>query len=263
MKVSHAPRLGSRIVASTLVALVVAAVGSVIAGLNSDVTVVRIRGDLSEGERAAVRSAISEAVATGYLTVSLSRVARAVLDLSWPRDVAVRRVWPSSLEVDVSKEAVAARWGAHGALSSSGEVIAVPQALSEELPLLDCARAQGAEAMQTYLLLKDGLRDTDLEIVKLVQDDFGEWRVTFGNGVELALGAEDLAERLGRFTSVYRGALAPRISEVARVDARYRNGVAVDWRHDAQRDPVPDGSSRPSDEAPRANLLMRGLAVTD
>jgi cell division protein FtsQ len=257
MKVSRPPRLGSRLLGAFAVLVVIGLIASVFAGLNRPVDVVRVRGDLSKAELAAVQEATKAVAASGYLTVDLAEVARAVLALSWPRDVAVRRVWPSTLQIDVRKEAVAARWGEGRALSSSGEVIAVPQALPEELPLLDCARADGAEAMQTFLFLKDGLRDTDLEIAKLAENDFGEWRVTFRNGVELALGAEDISKRLERFASVYRGALESRIGEVARVDARYGNGVAVDWRNDAS-----DGKNESDAPLPKAQVLERGLATT-
>jgi cell division protein FtsQ len=265
MKVSNSPRLFSRVGAGLAVLAVFAGLGALVEGMNGPISVVRIRGDLSAAEGEAVQKAIESAVADGYLAVDLDEVTRAVLALSWPRDVAVRRVWPSVLEIELRKEAVAARWGEHAALSSSGEVIEVPQALGDDLPLLDCAIADGIGAMQTYQLLKDGLRETDLEIASLVQNDLGEWRATFDNGVELVLGESDLGSRLARFTSVYRTALASRVSEVARVDARYGNGVAVDWRRDAHRGPASDGRPLRPGEAtpPRTDLLVRGLAVKD
>ena len=265
MKVSNSPRLISRVGKSLAVVAVFAGLVALLDGMNGPISVVRIRGDLSAAEGEAVQRAVEPAVEKGYLAVDLEEVTRAVLALSWPRDVMVRRVWPSALEIEVRKEAVAARWGERAALSSSGEVLEVPQALGDDLPLLDCAVADGIEAMQTYQLLKDGLRDTDLEIAALVQNDLGEWRVTFANGVELSLGERDLDARLARFTSVYRAALVSRAQEVARVDARYGNGVAVDWHHDAHREAAPEARPARPDSVPppRADLLVRGLAVND
>ena len=55
-------------------------------------------------------------------------------------------------------------------------------------------------------------------------------------GIEVALGATDLAERFRRFVVVYRTALDDPSRRAVRLDARYDTGVAVRWQQkDAPR----------------------------
>ncbi|MDX1552747.1 MAG: cell division protein FtsQ, partial [Marinobacter sp.] len=44
------------------------------------------------------------------------------------------------------------------------------------------------------------------------------------------LGRDQVEERFERFITVYQERLASRSDEVSRVDARYSNGVAVQWK---------------------------------
>ena len=160
MKVSHSSSLLARSGAVVAIVLACAAFGALLVAMNGAWTVVRVEGDLSTAERVAVQKAIEVPLESGYLTVDLEAVTRAVLKLSWPRDVVgAARVAELALHIEVRKEAVAARWGERAALSSSGEVIEVPQPLGEEFPMLQCAHAGGIEAMQVYQLLRDGLRE--------------------------------------------------------------------------------------------------------
>ena len=59
----------------------------------------------------------------------------------------------------------------------------------------------------------------------------GAWTLTLANGIEVALGRDQVEERFERFLTVYEGRLAVRADEVRRVDARYTNGVAVQWKN--------------------------------
>ena len=90
--------------------------------------------------------------------------------------------------------------------------------------------ANGARAMQIFQMLGQVLSDTSLRIAEVDEDALGEWRVRFTNNLRVALGHEDLLERVERFARVYRTVIEQRSDAVDYVDARYRNGVAVSWR---------------------------------
>jgi len=55
-------------------------------------------------------------------------------------------------------------------------------------------------------------------------------RVRFTNDITVSLGHEDLLDRVERFSKVYRAVIEKRLDEVDHIDARYRNGIAVNWR---------------------------------
>jgi len=61
----------------------------------------------------------------------------------------------------------------------------------------------------------------------------GEWTLTFSNGINLNIGAGEFDARVQRFVAVYASELSGLVDQVATVDARYANGIAVSWHEQA------------------------------
>ncbi len=53
------------------------------------------------------------------------------------------------------------------------------------------------------------------------------WELELDNGAVLELGRQDLAARLGRFTTAYQRTLARLPARAYRIDLRYPNGFAL------------------------------------
>ncbi|MEZ5558805.1 MAG: cell division protein FtsQ/DivIB [Pseudomonadales bacterium] len=196
--------------------------------LDQPVTHVRVEGQLSAAEQQAVRNVLQSEITSPLQSLDLEALRQAVAELSWPRAVMLRRVWPDSLVVRVEKESVVARWGAGGYLTSDGKVVQVPDPVAD-MPLLAGTLATPREAMETYQLLQAQVRPLDLRIDALTQNALGEWQMTLENGVSVALGRDELNPRVQRFLLAYRRLLVRDPDRVAHVDARYDNGVAVSW----------------------------------
>jgi cell division protein FtsQ len=233
VKVSQEMSRGRRILSAGLLICVVAGLAGMLVVMNSPVQVVRVSGDLTDADRAAVKAAVQERLNGGLLGVSLDDVVDNVVALSWPREVRVSRIWPGIVDVRVKKDPIAARWGGGGVLNSGGEVIDTASAPGVNLPLIRCTTANGARAMQIFQMLEQVLSDTQLRIAEVDEDALGEWTVKFTNDVTVSLGHEDLLARVERFYRVYRSVIEDRLDEVDHIDARYRNGVAVSWRGDS------------------------------
>lgn len=230
MKVSDRMSLARRVLSGAVLVAVASAFVALLFVMNSPVQVVRVSGDLSLPERDAVKAAVLQRLDGGLLGISLDDVVEGVLALSWPREVRVRRVWPGIVDVNVTKDTFVARWGDGGVLNSGGQVVESAGPPDESLPLIRCANANGARAMQIFQMLGQVLADTPLKVAEVEEDALGEWRVTFTNELTVSLGHEELLERVERFSHVYRKVIEDRMGEVDHVDARYRNGVAVSWR---------------------------------
>jgi len=56
------------------------------------------------------------------------------------------------------------------------------------------------------------------------------WLVKLEGGIEVLVDAQDTLAKLERFTVLYDRQLAADIGSIARIDLRYRNGVAIGWR---------------------------------
>jgi cell division protein FtsQ len=230
MKVSNRMPVGRRMLAVSLLAAIAVAIGVLLYAMNAPVQIVRVTGDLTTAERDAVQAAVAQRVEGGLLTVNLDQVVGNVVALTWPRDVRARRVWPSIIEVSVAKDPIVARWGDGFVLNSVGDVVDAAGLPDATLPLIRCANANGARAMQIFQMLGQVLSDTSLKVAEVDEDALGEWRVRFTNDVTVALGHEDLLERVERFARVYRAVIEQHLDDVDHIDARYRNGVAVGWR---------------------------------
>lgn len=219
-----------RQVLATLAALVLVLAGlSVWQQLDRPVTAVRVQGGLSTPEQAAIREVVSRNLNGGLLSLDVAALTQRIRELSWPRSVQVRRVWPQTLEIRVEKESVVAAWGEGGYLNSAGKVVRLAEGM-EDVPALSSSLSTPRQAMEVYQMLQSRVSRAGLSIARLEENALGEWLMTFEDGMTLALGNEALGERLSRFLVAYRRALGARRGEIAHVDARYENGVAVSWR---------------------------------
>jgi cell division protein FtsQ len=225
--------------------------------LDQPVRSVRVQGALTPAEQQAIRQVVSESLRTGLLSMDVGELTDRIHDLSWPRAVRVRRVWPDALEIQVEKESVVAAWGDGGYLTSAGKVVELADS-ELAVPTLFASLSTPREAMEMYQLLQSRVGREGLSLVALEENELGEWLLTFESGMTLALGNEALGERLGRFLLAYRRALAARQAEIVHVDARYGNGVAVRW---AEPERTPDAQAgEVAQMAARRGEIPRGLA---
>lgn len=195
--------------------------------LDQPVRVVRVEGTISQAEQDAIRAVLSDALTDGVLSIDLDELTARIFGLSWPREVRVRRLWPDGLLIQVKREPLVASWGDDAFLTSAGKVVRLPGHQEDALPGLSASLSTPLQTMQTYLLLQEQLRTSELVVRSLAENSLGEWVVTLDNGISVALGNRELSERLQRFLLLYHQVLADRIPEPAYVDTRYENGLAV------------------------------------
>ncbi|MEQ8857367.1 MAG: FtsQ-type POTRA domain-containing protein [Pseudomonadales bacterium] len=197
--------------------------------LDRPVRSVRVEGALSAAERAAIRDVVSGSLEQGVLSLDLAGLERRLRALSWPRSVTVRRLWPDGLVIGVEKESVVAAWGAGGYLNSAGKVVQLADRISG-VPTLATALSPPRRAMEVYQMLESRVDAAGLSVVRLEENALGEWLMTLDGGATVALGNESISVRLDRVLAAYRRVLAERMDQVAHVDARYDNGIAVGWK---------------------------------
>ncbi|MBV1906731.1 MAG: cell division protein FtsQ/DivIB [Pseudomonadales bacterium] len=190
---------------------------------------VSVEGLLNSGEKQQIREVVADHIREGFVLVRLDEVVASVMALSWPGGVEVHRVWPDKLRLHVTRQSLVARWNGSGYLSASGQVVLDPDLPNANLPRFFVQHASAISAMRVFEGLNDVIQHTHLKIVELYEDAQGSWRVQFGGGLEVALGTDELNGRLARFVRVYNKSLQYNLEQIARVDARYQNGVAVKW----------------------------------
>ncbi|MFB1011102.1 MAG: cell division protein FtsQ/DivIB [Thiopseudomonas sp.] len=167
-----------------------------------------------------------------FFSADLAAMQQALEALPWVDQARISRIWPGQLKVEVVEQQPIARWGESQWLNSRGQVFrGITSAPAGEMPSLLGPDGSEARVMQQYWNLTRILRPLGYSIARLELRARGSWFVTTSDGLELWLGRDEILEKMRRFTAIYERELKEQIKQVARVDLRYANGLAVAW-HD-------------------------------
>lgn len=199
---------------------------------------ISVTGELEHTQAQLVQDMVQPGLAGGFLNADLQQIRRQLEGLPWIYEATVRRKWPSSLEIHVVEELPIARWGEDGFLNHEGGVFRSDKDGDwESLPRLRGPSGTAGSVVQKYQRLVDILAPLNLAVEQLAVDERGQVEVVLTDGVQLNLGSDRFMQRMQRFVSIYRGELAGRQSEIARVDLRYESGIAVAFKEPTQADP--------------------------
>ena len=170
-----------------------------------------------------------------FIQLNLTKLKNELQQDPWVDKVFLSRRWPDTLVVKIAEQTPIARWDANGFLNQRGEIIRVEDTTKlSGLPWLQGNEINAREIMQQYQDLSTLLRSRGLEIAALKCDNKKSWRLTLKNDKEIAIGREEVMEKLRRFVTVYDKFLINVWADVKAIDVRYSNGVSVQWVEDSE-----------------------------
>jgi cell division protein FtsQ len=213
------------------IALIVVAIYRLVPDDALPVKRVIVTGELNHLDRAAIEQTAMPYVTTDFFSVDLQAIEQAVGAMPWVYQVAVRRVWPDTLEIHILEQEPVARWGDKALLNPYGDIFS-PK-LNDEfsgLPMIYGPESRRHELIRSFLEIYHRLSVIGLQLKSLVEDRRGSWGVGISNGLHLSLGQREQESRLGRFIQAYPGLIAERKDQVQRIDLRYSNGLAIAWK---------------------------------
>ena len=229
-----------------VMALLVVVGGRVLDSLDQPITRVQVDGKLRHLDRAVIAQWVQGQITDGVLRTNLRSLQTQLQQQPWVAKVAVRRQWPGVLNVSLQERVAVARWNEKDLMTADGEVFKPRQLpVFEQLPHLWGVDVSAVEVLQQFRWLQAQFQDMNLHIVAVSKEQRGAWQVELvteitenseGEAVtlQIAFGKQDLKDRLARFKTLYDGVLQARINEIERVDLRYTNGIAVQWK-DAEK----------------------------
>ncbi len=198
--------------------------------LDRPIEAITIDGPFQRVTALTIEEAIGPYLTDGFLSADLGRIRDEVSALPWIDQASVARRWPASLEIHVTEQVPAARWGDSGLLNTRGELFVQDvRHVPVELPSLSGPAGRLAEVAETYLDLRDRLIPMGLDLRRVHMDARGSWEITLQNGVDVRFGRRDIDERLGLFVDVVADLVSSREAEVEFVDMRYSNGFTIGW----------------------------------
>ena len=167
----------------------------------------------------------------GFLSMNLNQLRQELQSHPWIHQVSVRREWPSTLKVEVIEEVPIARWGKKGFLNRLGDQLSLPENSNlNSLPVLEADFGSSQDMIAQYLLLAELLTPTDLRLTELQRDAVGAWQIETASGVRIVLGRDQIIEKIRRLIVVWGSGLDVQLNNIATIDLRYPNGLAVSWR---------------------------------
>ncbi len=214
-----------------LAALVPWGTGKVLSAMDQQFLAVDVNGEFIGDSRKAIERVAGNWIGKSYFSTDLSEIKASLEQRPWVESAAVQRVWPDRLVIDIREKKPLAYWSDGRLVSRTGELFSPgnPQ-VAGALPRLSGPDERVRDVIRMAQAMSEQLVAHHLKFAGLSLEQRGAWTLQLANGIEVVLGRDQVEERFERFIAVYEARLASRSDEVSRVDARYTNGVAVQWK---------------------------------
>lgn len=218
-----------------LMIVVIALIGMAVYRLVPDdalpVKRVIVSGEFSHLDSGDIQQRAMPYVRRDFFSVDLQAIEEAIGAMPWVYGVAVRRVWPDTIEIHILEQEAVARWGDKALLNPYGEIFRPKHDGGfEGLPMIFGPESRRHDLIRSFLDIYHQLRAVGLNLKSLVEDRRGSWSAGMGNGLHLSLGQREQESRLQRFIQAYPSLIAARKDQVQRIDLRYSNGLAIAWK---------------------------------
>ena len=235
-------------------------VAAVFAGrwlLNRPVEQVVINGEFERVSADRLESLLRPYMGQGFLATPLDVVQQQLAAVPWVATARVSRKWPGTLDVTVTEEQPAARWGEHGLLNPQGRLF-VRQAdhIPAGLPRLNGPEGTEAEVAARYVAIQEQLVHRGLALAALELDERGAW----------SLAPEQRHRGTARFAgcrypagALFRGAGHSRRCRCRRRELR-RHALHERFCRGLEAASMPPGSKRPMPRKDDKHIIV-GLDI--
>ncbi|MCK7549144.1 cell division protein FtsQ/DivIB [Marinobacter koreensis] len=205
--------------------------GKVLGAMDQQIMAIDVNGDFIGDSRTAIERQAGRWIGKSYFATDLSDIKADLEQRPWVESAAVRRVWPDRLVVDIREKKPLAYWTDGRLVSRKGELFRPPNPeVAGSLPRLSGPDERVRDVIKMGQTISDQLVAHGLGFAGLSLEARGAWSLKLANGIDVELGRDQVRDRFDRFLTVYETRLASRSDEVSRIDARYTNGVAVQWK---------------------------------
>lgn len=206
------------------------------------VTGLEIHSQFEKIDKTTVIEVVASETESGFYGLELDKIKLKLLAIPWVHNVAVTRSWPDKLNITVTEQQAVARWSNGGLINIYGYVFyPLKASYPKNIPLIMGQPGEQKKLLLQYREMSEALATLNLRIAWLEQDKRHAIKLGLDSGTSLLLGRKNEMLRLKRFVDVYQKPLKEKSREMDRVDLRYTNGFAVQWKA-AKNKEVGDGA---------------------
>lgn len=192
---------------------------------------VRIEGVFQYISKEQLKETLLPYVMTDYFSIDVQAIDNAARQMPWIKGVSVKRVWPDTIDIKVSEQYPAVRWGETGMLNLNGELFSPDNAEQfKDLPLIHGPAGYEARLLEIMKGLETDLADRSLHLTEFRVNERRAWDIVLKNGIEIKLGRNGQLRNFQRFLKSLDLLGGDKIASVATVDLRYPNGFAITWK---------------------------------
>lgn len=192
------------------------------------IATVQIDGVLNYVSEKEIKDTVSRFVSASLVAIDLDVLKAELETQPWISQVAVRREWPDKLVIEVEEEQPIARWNDSQLLNQQGQIFSPRNAVDRlQLPKLTGPAQSEQTVMLQYQQFNQLLYPLGVRIRDLTLNERGAWTMTLTNGAEVRLGRDEVLERLRRLVVFLESEYGAELVNIAAIDLRYRNGIAV------------------------------------
>jgi cell division protein FtsQ len=203
--------------------------------IDHEIKTINVKGDLKHVTQVQIEQALPSVIGSSFLMADLDGIKEKMEALPWVDYATVTRVWPSGIDLKIEEQVAVSYWNESAFINKNG-VIFQPDYVDKKLglPILFGASNKSPEIRIEMLAvlarLQVLLSQYNLSIAELELKARGVWDVLLNNGISVALGAQPLEDKVHRLGAVFTQRSGIDLENVKRIDARYPNGVAVEWK---------------------------------
>lgn len=177
-----------------------------------------------------IREALAKAPELkGYFEQDIQQVAEKLKQMSWVKDVVVRKIYPDKLRITLLEHTPFAVWNNVNLVSDQGVVFNLSSEKFDKtgLPILFGPDSESKKVLTAWDKIKKDIEARNLSLKSVGVDNRGSWKIVLTNNIELRLGRGDWLPKIDRFVTIFPEIEVPEGKRIGYVDLRYEYGAAV------------------------------------
>lgn len=190
---------------------------------------VTVHGEFTYLQQDRVSDLIAQYVDDGFMQVSLKRLYKELAALPWVYSVLIKRELPNGLSIHIEEQQVAAYWNDNALINQYGDVF-----IPERMPVINgiphFAGKNHQQVLVSYRQLKEQLPQTFRPIKDLRIDQRQVVTVKTFTDIDLVMKLEQVEEQVNKWLLIAQTLQQEQLIQVKRVDLRYSNGAAIEWK---------------------------------
>jgi len=196
---------------------------------------VRVEGVFQYLVKDEIKAILQPLVTTSFFDADMQVIHDAVSTLPWVDSVAVKRIWPDTIDIKVREKKPYVRWGERSLMTEQG-VIFTPKNIDQfqNLTILTGPERQQVKVLEMMKGIKTTLADQSMELAEFNVNDRWAWKIRLATGMEILLGRNEQLKKLQRFLKSLPVLGPEQVEQIAIVDLRYPNGFAISWKPDSE-----------------------------